>query len=231
MAPASLPPHTVASFDEDLQQLRTTITRMGTLAAAQVLRATDALLRMNSIAAGEVVAGDIEIDALQVVTERAVLEAIARNAPLAEDLRNMLATLHIATSLERVGDYAKNIAKHVERCAALPQHGPAEKLAVLGERALALFQDAMAAFVERDAAKAAAVIRGDDSVDAEYQHAFFALLATAEATAALVPATVHLQAIAKNFERIADQATNIAEQIEFATHGSIRLDRQSPTVS
>ncbi len=227
MAPGAHSPHTVTSFDEDLRHLLAKIARMGTLAAAQIVRSTDALLAPDTAAARRVIEGDAEVDALQAATEQLALEAIARNAPRAEDLRDMVATLHIATSLERVGDYAKSTAKRIERIAALGQKAPVGEIEALAERALALFQEGMAAYVDRDAGRAARVIAGDDAVDAEYRRTFHALLAAADAEPALLTATVHLQAVAKNCERIADQATNIAEQIEFVSTGSARLDRKS----
>jgi phosphate transport system protein len=227
MASGPLSPHTVTSFDEDLAHLRASLSRMGTLAAAQIVRATDALLAGEPAAAQRVIEGDIEIDGLQSATETLVLEAIARNAPLAEDLRDMVATLHIATFLERVGDYAKSIAKRVEHIAALGQSGPVRELEPLSALALALFQDAMAAYVDRDLARAGRVIAGDDAVDAEYRRTFHALLGAAGADAALLTVTVHLQAVAKSYERIADQATNIAEQVEFISIGSVRSERKT----
>ena len=220
-------PHTVSSFDEDMLSLRTLVVQMGVLAQAQVRMAMNALGALEAEAARAIIAGDRQIDTLQVEAELVAVRIFSRHAPLAEDLRDVLASLRIVSALERVGDYAKNIARRTVRMAELADGGPLDVVAALGQGAQALLGDALAAFQNRNIGKADAVIAADNGVDGEYTSAFTALLQAAERPGAPIEALTHLQFIAKHFERIADQATNIAEQVQFADGGFVAADRRA----
>ncbi|MCG2841039.1 phosphate signaling complex protein PhoU [Sandaracinobacter sp. RS1-74] len=221
-------PHTVSSFDEDLLHMRTLVIQMGALAHAQVSMAIDVLEALDASAARAIVANDGQIDRLQVEAELLAVQIFSRHAPLAEDLRDVLASLRVVSALERVGDYAKNIARRTVRMAELSQNGAVDAVGELGQGARALLRDVMAAFLDRDVAKAASVVAADEAVDRNYNKAFGTLLNAAEQPGAPVESLTHLQFIAKHFERIADQATNIAEQIQYAEGGAIPAERHTP---
>lgn len=219
-------PHTVSSFDEDMLHLRSLVIQMGALAHAQVSMATDVLGALEANAAGAIIANDRQLDRLQVDAELVAVRIFSRHAPLAEDLREVLASLRIVGALERVGDYAKSIARRTIRLADLKSNGPIEELGELAESARGLLKDAMAAFLDRDIEEAAAVIQADEQVDQAYNRAFGELLRAAQEPDGAIESITHLQFIAKHFERIADQATNIAEQVQFAESGEMLADRR-----
>lgn len=218
-------PHTVSSFDEDMLHIRTLVIQMGALAHAQVSMAIDVLGALDAGAARAIIANDAQLDRLQVEAEMVAVRIFSRHAPMAEDLRDVLASLRIVGALERVGDYAKSIAKRTVRMAELESNGPIDALDDLAQGARGLLRDVMAAFLDRDVPRAVEVILTDEQIDRRYNLAFSQLLGAAQQGGAIESIT-HLQFIAKHFERIADQATNIAEQIQFAESGEILADRR-----
>ncbi|RME64186.1 MAG: phosphate transport system regulatory protein PhoU, partial [Alphaproteobacteria bacterium] len=124
--------HTVKAYDAELNELRSIISQMGGLAEAQVAAAIDALVKRDSDAAQRVVAADKAIDALDADAERLALQIIALRAPMADDLREIISALKISALLERVGDYAKNIAK---RSTVLAQLESAETVTIIPQMA------------------------------------------------------------------------------------------------
>jgi phosphate transport system protein len=219
-------PHTISSFDEDLHRIRTLVFQMGALAVAQITTAIEVVAEPDLSSALAVMASDAQIDALQVETEMMAVRIFSRHAPLAEDLREVMAALRISSALERVGDYAKSIAKRISVIAELPQAGPTGELAALGEAARQLLRRTMTAYLDRSSDIAIEVIRGDDAVDVEYNRTFRALVSEAETHPDLAEQIAHLQFVAKHFERVADQATNIAEQVQFADLGEMTTGRR-----
>lgn len=223
---SELPPHTVSSFDDDLYRLRSTVVQMGALAHAQVSTAIEVLAEMDSAGALAVIATDARVDGLQVEAEAAAVQLFSRHAPLAEDLREVMASLRIVSALERVGDYAKNVARRTSLISELPEPGPIGELAALGEVSRQLLRKAMASYLDRNSEMAMEVVRGDEAVDREYNRTFRALLQAAEANPALLEQVTQLQFVAKHFERVADQATNIAEQVQMADLGELAVSHR-----
>ena len=212
-------PHTISSYDADLLELRSIVGQMGALAESQLSAAFDALTERDVGSALAVTAIDDRIDALQAEAERAATAIFARHAPLADDLREVMASLKIAGWLERVGDYAKNIAKRSVTLAQLPDTSGAAELVELAALAKRLLRIALGAYLERDTELAREAVDGDVAIDTEYHRVFKHLVELTTADVGAVTAFAHLQFIAKNLERIADQATNIAEQVDFAISG------------
>jgi len=217
--------HTVKAFDQDLDQLRATICEMGGLAEAAIRESMQALIRRDAAAAAGVVERDKKIDALEAEVERQAVQIIALRAPMADDLRDVVAALKIAGVVERIGDYAKNIAKRVssvEDSKIRPLSLLPEMARIAGE----MVQQVLDAFAARDAEKAAAVCERDQAVDDFYNSIFRALLThMMENPHNITPAT-HLLFVAKNLERIGDHATNVAEMVYFAATGEHLADRQ-----
>ena len=216
--------HTVKAFDEELDQLRATISEMGGLAEAAIREAMQALVRRDADAALLVIERDARIDSLEAEVERRAVQIIALRAPMADDLREVVAALKIAGVVERIGDYAKNIAKRV---ASVEDHKirPISLLPEMARIAGEMVGNVLDAFAARDADKAVAVCERDAAVDDFYNSIFRALLThMMENPHNITPAT-HLLFVAKNLERIGDHATNVAEMVYFAATGTHLGDR------
>jgi phosphate transport system protein len=217
--------HIVASFDRDLEALQAHLIRMGSLVEAALVDAARALEAQDIAAAEKIIAGDAAVDALEdfIQTESATL--IARRAPTASDLRLVLAVMRAAHSLERVGDYAKNVAK---RTLVLGRSAPVEGHAGTIRRMSALvakmLEDAQLALVRKDAALAAAVRARDVDIDQMYNTLFRSLFTYMMESAGNIGPSMHLHFIAKNIERAGDHATAIAEQAYYLATGSMPAD-------
>jgi phosphate transport system protein len=211
--------HTLKAFDQDMAELRGLIIDMGSFAEAAIEEAMRCLVERDVDSAHELVEADVQLDELETEAERRVLELIALRAPMADDLRDAIAALKIAGVVERIGDYAKNIARRVRR---LPAKGDIEPLSLLPEMAKiasGMVHDVLAAFVERDADKAIAVCRRDDALDDFYESIFRTLLTYMMEDPQNISPSTTLLFVAKNLERIGDHATNIAEMVYFAATG------------
>jgi phosphate transport system protein len=213
------PAHTVKAFDDDLDQLRAMIAEMGGLAENAIAESMRALVQRDGDGALRVIEADRRLDALEVEVERQAVQLIALRAPMADDLREVVAALKIAGVVERIGDYAKNIAK---RARVVEDNADIQPLSLLPEMARIageMVHNVLDAFVARDAAKAQAVCERDRAVDDFYNSIFRTLLThMMENPHNITPAT-HLLFIAKNLERIGDHATNVAEMVYFASTG------------
>ena len=211
--------HIVKSYDTELARLDSEIRRMGMMAAAQLDGAIDVFLRRDDAAAMRVVANDEAIDALEHAVAHDVLQLLALRQPMARDLREVYAALRIASDIERIGDYAANIAKRSLVLNQSPVVAAAGGLPALARLAGTLVRDALDAYAARDAEAAMAVRARDAELDAGYTALFRDLLgAMAEDPRQITPCT-HLLFIAKNIERIGDHATNIAEYAWSAVKG------------
>ena len=176
-------------------------------------------------ARAQVVEDDKKLDALEIETERRAVQLIALRAPMAGDLRDVVAALKISGVVERIGDYAKNIAKRVP---LLENAGKIEPLSLLPEMAriaTGMVHDVLDAFVERDAEAAVRVCERDDAVDDFYDSIFRTLLTHMMENPHNIGQSAHLLFVAKNLERVGDHATNIAEMVYYAATGEHMADR------
>ena len=216
--------HTLTAFDQDLAELRGLIVDMGSVAEAAIEEAMRCLVERDVAAAAELEAGDEQLDDLEAEAERRAVELIALRAPMADDLREVVAALKIAGVVERVGDYAKNIARRAHR---LPKGKPLEPLSLLPEMAriaAAMVHDALAAFVDRDPERAVQVCVRDDALDDFYESIFRTLVTFMMEDPQNIGPSTTLLFVAKNLERIGDHATNIAEMVYFAATGERLAD-------
>ena len=217
--------HTVKAFDDDLDQLRATIAAMGGLAENAITESMRALVQRDTESALRVVEDDRKIDLLEGEIEKAAVQIIALRAPMADDLRDVVAALKIAGVIERIGDYAKNIAKRVHLIESTPNIQPLSLLPEMARIAGEMVHNALDAFAARDEALAVAVCERDKAVDDFYNSIFRTLLTfMMEDPHNITPAT-HLLFIAKNLERIGDHATNVAEMVYFAATGQHMAER------
>jgi phosphate transport system protein len=219
--------HIVKSFDEDLKRLNNVIAEMGGLAEAQLTRAVDALVRRNSELAAQVVQDDKRIDALETDVGQMTVRMLALRQPMAQDLREVVAAIKIASDIERIGDYAKNIAKRAIVLSGFQPMKPAASIPRMSQLALHIIKDVLDAYIEKDAEGARAAWRRDEEVDEMYNSLFREMLTYMMEDPRNIGPCTHLLFIAKNIERIGDHATNIAEIVYFLVHGR-SLDEERP---
>jgi phosphate transport system protein len=218
--------HTLKAFDDDLNRLRASVAEMGGLAEAAIAAAMRALAERDGEAAQAVVAADRRIDLLETEIETLAVQIIALRAPMADDLREVVAALKIAGVVERIGDYAKNIAKRVPAIEGGSDLKPLSLLPEMGRIVAEMVRTALDSFVARDPAKAVRVCERDRAVDDFYNSLFRTLLTfMMENPHNITPAT-HLLFVAKNLERVGDHATNIAEMVYFAARGEHLAERE-----
>ncbi len=212
--------HTVKAFDEDITRLRGLISEMGGLAEAAVHEALDAMVRGDEELAAKVVARDKRIDALETEVDKLAVRIIALRAPLADDLREVIAALKIAGVVERIGDYSKNIAKRVGMIEGRDRFEPLTLLPAMGELAGEMVHDVLTAYASRDPDLAREVIATDAKVDAFYNSIFRNLVSHMVENPATISSAAQLLFVARNLERIGDHATNVAEMVHFAATGT-----------
>jgi phosphate transport system protein len=211
--------HTVKSFDDDLRQLRTLIAQLGGMAETQIVGAMDAMQRRDSDMAIRIITADKALDQLETETEQRAIQIIALRAPMADDLREIVSALKISGLLERIGDYAKNIAKRTTVLARSPSVEPQAIVPEMGRLVAIMVKRVLDAYVARDAKMAKSVWESDKTVDDLYNSLFRSLLTCMMEHPANITPSTHLLFIAKNLERIGDHATNIAEIVHYNVTG------------
>lgn len=219
--------HIVKAYDAELNRLSELISRMGAMAAEQIDGAIKALVDRNPDLAQRIVDGDKAIDELEAEIHEFTVRLLALRQPMARDLRQIVAALRIAPDLERIGDYAKNVAK---RSIALDQVPPVKPIVTIPRMARMvqeMIRDVLDAFATGDVDKAHEVWTRDAEVDDVYDGLFRELLTYMMEDPRTISACTHLIFIAKNIERMGDLATNIAETIHFQVKGET-LDEDRP---
>ena len=212
--------HIIKSYDQELQRLDNIIAEMGGLAESQLASAIEAVAKRDGDLAAEVIESDTKVDELEREVESLVVRLLALRQPMARDLRQIVAALKIATDLERIGDYAANVAKRSIALDQAPPVRPVYALPRMGRLGGAMIKDVLDAYVERDADKAMAVWLRDEELDEMYTSLFRELLTYMIEDPRNITACTHLLFMAKNLERIGDHTTNIAETLYFLVHGT-----------
>jgi phosphate transport system regulatory protein PhoU len=218
--------HTVKAFDEDITRLRGLVAEMGGLAELSITEAMDALVGGNEELAANVIARDKRIDQLEGEVDRLAIRVLALRAPMADDLREVIAALKIAGVIERIGDYAKNIAKRVGHIEGRKRFEPLTLLPIMNELASDMVHDVLTAYAARDAVAAAEIVRRDAKVDAIYDSVFRNFVSYMVENPATISSVAQLMFVARNIERIGDQATNIAEIVHYAATGTYLPERE-----
>lgn len=218
--------HTVKAFDEDITRLRGLVAEMGGLAELSITEAMDALVGGNEELAANVIARDKRIDQLEGEVDRLAIRVLALRAPMADDLREVIAALKIAGVIERIGDYAKNIAKRVGHIEGRKRFEPLTLLPIMNEMASDMVHDVLTAYAARDAVAAAEIVRRDAKVDAIYDSVFRNFVSYMVENPATISSVAQLMFVARNIERIGDQATNIAEIVHYAATGTYLPERE-----
>lgn len=221
-----MPEHTVKAFDEDIGRLRGLISQMGGLAEQAIDRAMRALQRGDLELAKRVRKDDKQIDAIEAEVERLAVRIIALRAPMANDLREVVAALKIAAVVERIGDYAKNIAKRVPMIEGEHRMEPISVIQAMARMAAEMVHDVLNAFAARDAAAAVEICERDKALDDFYDAIFRTLVTHMVENPKTISEVAHLLFVAKNLERVGDHATNVAEMVYFAATGTQMADRE-----
>ncbi|MGQ0561565.1 MAG: phosphate signaling complex protein PhoU [Gemmatimonadota bacterium] len=206
-------------FQEELELLKSRLVAMSGLAEEQVRGAVEALLERDSERARAVIARDETLDEAELAVDDMAVNLLALQQPMARDLRFIMAAMKIANDLERVGDHAVNIAEELEwllKTAPFPVLPEVEEMARVAN---GMLSDALNAFIVADAKLARAVVERDDRVDELHENNFRILLTHMMEDPRKITAGMDLLLVSGNIERIADLATNIAEEVVFLVEG------------
>ena len=215
-------PHIARAFDRDLEAVQALVLRMGGLVEAALSDAATSLETGDDALAEQVRKGDTAIDALEEQVNAECARLIAIRAPAASDLRTVLTVMKIASSLERCGDYAKNLAKRSVILGAMPPiSGASGSIRRMARLVSLLLKNALDAYIARDVGLAEEVRQQDQEVDQMYSALFREFLTHMMEDPRNITACMHLHFIAKNIERVGDHATTIAEQVIYLATGAM----------
>lgn len=206
-------------FHEELDQVKVRLLTMSGEAEAALGHAVEALLGRDVARAREVIAGDALINAMELEIEEQSISLLALQQPMARDLRMLTSALKIANDLERVGDHAVNIAESAERLAASRPIAPEPEIIEMARLTRQMLSDAIEAFIRGDAARGREICRRDDQVDALHASLFRILLTHMMEDPHMIGTGMELFLVSRNLERVADLATNIAEDVVFLVEG------------
>jgi phosphate transport system protein len=206
-------------FHEELSHLKQRLLAISSEAEDAVGFAVDALLARDREKAHAVIHGDHAIDALETGIEEQGFQLIALHQPMAKDLRLLFSAIRIVNDLERVGDHAVNIAQSAERLIDYPHIVPEPEIVEMARLARQMLADALSAFVRGDAPLARDVCRRDDAVDALNDSVYRILLTHMMEDPRVIGAGMELLLVSRNLERVADLATNVAEDVVFLVEG------------
>ena len=214
--------HIASAFDRDLEAIQAQIMKMGGLVENAILEAAISLEMRDEERAEVVRQGDKAIDALEEIINEEAARVIALRAPTASDLRLVLSVIKVSANLERIGDYAKNLAKRTGVLSQMESvNGSAGALRRMAKEVEGMLKDALDAYVARDAELAQDVIDRDIQVDQMYNALFREFLTFMMEDPSNITACMHLHFIAKNIERMGDHVTSIAEQVVYLVTGAI----------
>lgn len=210
------------SFDEELQEMKQDILKMGSVVEDMLAGAVKALRERNPILADEVMAKDDIVDSYNETIEQCCLALLALQQPMARDLRMIAAGLYIIKDVERMGDYAFDIAKAAKKLAPMEPVKPLVLIPHMGEIVRQMLHDSLHAFVNHDMAVIEDVARKDDEVDALYRKVRDQMIDLIQANPEVALRAVELILVARYLERIADHITNVGERIAYMETGEIR---------
>lgn len=211
--------HTDKGYEEDLRRLKEAILTMGGLIEEMVARSMKALVERNSELAREVIGQDAQGNQLEMAIDDLCLQLLALRQPAASDLRFIAVGLRISKDLERMGDLAVNISEQALELNCEPAAAPYLELPEMATKAQRMVKQALDAFVKRDAVLAKRVCEVDDEVDTLNDHTFNGLMERMKKDSAAVTSGTRLILVARHLERLADHATNIAEEVIFMLQG------------
>ena len=218
-------------FELELEALQEQVLLMGGRVESIIQKSISALERRDPALARQVIVGDVVIDRMENEIDERCLRLLALQQPLAGDLRFITGALKISNDLERVGDHAVNIAGGADRLAGLPPLKPLVDIPRLATLATGMLREALNAFVRHDAEAARQICRRDDAVDALNRQLFRELISFMIEDPSTITRAMELILVARNLERVADLATNVAEEVVFIAEARvIKHGAEVPTV-
>ncbi len=214
--------HISSAYDRDLEAIQTLVVKMGGMVESAILLASQSLETRDVDLAEKVRADDKKIDALEMQINEEAARVIALRAPVSKDLRSILTVLRIAASLERIGDYAKNMAKRTSTLVDMPAiAGSDAALRRMAREVSLMLKDMLDAYLRGDAVMAEDVRQRDQEVDQMYNALFREFLTFMMEDPRNITACMHLHFMAKNVERMGDLVTNMAEQVIYQVTGEM----------
>lgn len=211
--------HIVKSYDSELKRLNQLVYEMGCLVEIQLEKAIEAVTLRDSIKAHEVITADPEVDQQEFIIDQFSVRLLALRQPMASDLRHVVAALKISSHLERIADYAANVAKRCVSLNQVPIIPLIYELPKIAKMVQSMVREVLEAYKKLDDARTTQVWRQDAEVDEMYGHLLHELLTYMTQNPNSISSCTHILFMAKNIERIGDHVTNIAEAIHFITHG------------
>lgn len=222
---------TRVAFTLALNELRDNVLRMGSMVDAAINSAVRALKESDLTLAGQIIAEDDKINHLRFEIEELTVKLIARQQPVASDLRTIMASMNIALDLERMGDHAKGIAVIVQRMGGEPPIKPLIDIPRMAVISREMLRQSLDAFLAGDTDQAQAIAQRDDEVDQLYTEIFHELISLIAADSTLITRAMFLLFAAHNLERIADRVTNICERVIFLSTGRLNeFPSESPNI-
>ena len=206
-------------FHDELSQVKARLLTMSGEAEAALGAAVEALIDRDHKKAEGVIAGDRALDQMEIEIEEMCLGLLALQQPMAKDLRMLVAAFKISNDVERVGDHAVNIAQSALRVGRARAVTPEPEIREMARLARGMLSDALEAFVRGDSSAARALVKRDDEVDALHRSLFGVLLTYMTEDPHLIGTGMELSLVSRNLERVADLATNIAEDVVFLVEG------------
>lgn len=206
-------------LQEELAALRTQLLEMAAMAEDLLRISVEALLEGDGAKADSVILGDRELDAMEVEMDEACINLLARHQPFARDLRLIMTTMRVSNDLERVGDHSVNIAETVHHLDSVPPLDRFPQVEEMARITREMLSDALDSFVRSDSERARAVCRRDDRVDALHESSFRSLLTHMMEDPRRIGTAMSLILVSRNLERVADLATNVAEDVVFLVEG------------
>lgn len=217
--------HILSSFDDDLNKLNNNLLKLGNRALDQFEKCINNFATQNLEDIEEVIFADKVLDNLDDKVQKNGFEIIALRAPQAADLRRVIVALKIATILERIGDYSRNISNRTKLLIEMKYTDlPGVNIGKMGQKTLTMMEDVIEAYVNEDDKLAVKVRNSDVKIDKMHTQYYLEIVASMQRSKKLAPTGAHLLFIAKNIERVADYVTDIAEQVYFLVNGSVLTD-------
>jgi phosphate transport system protein len=209
------------NFEQELEQIAKNVLRLGGMVEEAIGRSVSALVDRDSSLADEVITGDRDIDRLELEIDHLCMEVLARHQPMARDLRFITTAMKITPDLERIADHAVNIGERAKELNEEPPLRALIDMPVMARRAQEMVRGALDAFIRQDSKAARAVIEMDDELDQRMTQTFRVMLSHMIENPKTISRALRLTFVAKYFERIGDQATNICEQVVFMADAQV----------
>ena len=208
-------------FQKELESLKTSLIKMGSVVEENIAMAIRSVMENNQSLALKVIESDTRVDALEIEIDNAIVDLLALQQPVASDLRFILAALKINNDLERIGDHAVNIAQAAQVLSSLPNVELLDEIPTMVEITRTMLKDAIDSFILLDPAKARIVLKTDDQIDDLNRTVIQKVIALLKSNKQTAECGLEVSLVSRNLERVADLATNIAEEVIFHTQARV----------